>query len=481
MANRVITFTIVLLCGLLGYVLYSTLEVYEETVDNGWSLKARKNPYLAAEMMLLRLGAATESSNTKVILDHLDDYDSVLIANSGLVVNQRMASKLLQWVEQGGKLVIGANESQGKLLEILEIEYKPVNYSYEKDEQTLHGDLGWDTNSTIKKSIEDYGREKNDDLCKQCDDSKDQNACKSCNENAPSKGTEQKKKLSDALKEANKRNHEVSTEKSDDSSAEEIIPERRLTHLRFNDDEPEINAVFSPWSVISHPDIYQRDNGEDESSTAVNESPVENKLFTPVFWGGSSQGTHLIQFLNGKGMITVVSDASIWDSQQLARKDHGVLLRALGFHQKSLILYGIAMPPITTLAWTHFPEFIISFLLLLILCVWCVATRVGPVQSVNSIDRRSIINSILGAASYQHRRRKYSKLLEPLIADIHTLAKRQLHGFAIADTEKKEKLLSDHTGMSQKNINQLLNPHAVGDDQSFQAAVTLLREIRKTL
>ncbi len=487
MANRIITFTIALLLILLAYVLYNTLEIYEETIDNGWALKAKKNPYLATEMMLVRLGSPTESSDAKAFLERLDTYDSVLITNSGLVVNQPMASKLMRWVHNGGELVIGANENRGKLLEMLEVEYKTVSYDYDKDEHALLGDRGWtsDGNSTsLQKSIEDYNHEKNNNVCEQCDESKNEEACKDCEESEPSKSVEKNKKLSDLLKDANKQNHEKSTspDKEADASAEEIIPERRITHLQFNDDEPAINAVFSPWSVISHPAILQDDDDDDDKSNTTKKNPsAMDAVFEPVFWGVSPQGAHLIQFNEGQGEITVVSDASIWDSNQLARQDHGVLLRSLGFHRKSLILYGIAMPSISTLAWTHFPECIIAFLLMLILCLWRVAIRVGPVQFINSVDRRSIIDSILGLAFYQHRRKRYWRLLEPLIADIQTSAKRHIPGFVAADSAKKEKLLCDHTGMSQKNINQLLNPHAVRDDQSFQATVTLLREIRKTL
>lgn len=485
MANRIITFTIALLLILLAYVLYNTLEVYEETIDNGWALKAKKNPYLATEMMLVRLGSPTESSDAKAFLERLDSYDSLLITNSGLVVNQPTARKIMQWVQRGGELVIGANENRGKLLEMLEVEYKTVSYDYDKDEHALRGDRGWtsDGNGTsLQKSIEDYNHEKNNNACKKCDDSKNEEACKDCEESGRSKKIEQNKKLSDLLKEANKINHETSAspDKVADVSAVEIIPERRITHLQFNDDEPTINAVFSPWSVISHPGISQ-DEADTKSNTTKKKSSGEDAAFTPVFWGMSQQGAHLIQFNEGQGKITVVSDASIWDSHQLARQDHGVLLRSLGFHGKSLILYGIAMPSIATLAWTHFPECIIASLLMLILCLWRVAVRVGPVQFINSVDRRSIIDSILGLASYQHRRKKYWRLLEPLIADIQTSAKRHIPGFVAADSAKREELLSDHTGMSQKNINQLLNPHAVRDDQSFQATVTLLREIRKTL
>lgn len=479
MFNRIIMLTIVFLLIFLSYILYNALEIHEETIDNGWALKAKRNPYLATEMMLVRLGSPTDASDTKASLDDLDSYNSLLITNSGLVVNQPMANKIMQWVYRGGELVIGANENRGKLLEMLDIEYKAVSYDYEKDEPVLRGDGG--NNSPLQKSLEGFDHEKNNKTCKQCDDSKGKENCKNCEEKDDSKNVEKNKKLSDLLKEANEKNHETSTSVDKTKSTPEVekVPERRITHLQFNDEKPAINAAFSPWSVISHPAISRSDN---ENNDATKKKPSEeNSVFEPVFWGNSSQGVHLIQFAEGKGKITVVSDASIWDSNQLPRLDHGVLLRSLGFHKKSLILYGISMPSLAALVWMHFPECIIALLFMLMLFLWRVAIRVGPIQFINSVDRRSIMDSILGLASYQHRRKKYHLLLEPLITDIQTSAKRRLPGFVSADSAKREKLLSDHTGINQKNINQLLNPCAVIDDQSFQITVTLLQNIKRTL
>ena len=260
----------------------------------------------------------------------------------------------------------------------------------------------------------------------------------------------------------------------------ETIPARRITHVKFKDHEQDVKAVFSPWSVITHAAI-QTNTAADSTTGNTEENKNTKTKYAPFYWIGSQQGVHLMQFVVGDGIITVVSDASIWDSHQLARLDHAFLLRSFGFRKNSLILYGIAMPSIMKLAWKKFPEFIITLSLLIVFCLWQKAVRVGPIKQFNHTSRRSIMDSILGLASYQHKRKKYSRLLQPVIADILLLANRHLSGFADANQTKKEILMSEHTGLSQNAIAQAMNSEAVQDDDAFQETITLLRTIRKTL
>ncbi len=494
MVSKFLTAVLALACILLGYLLYSTLELYDESVDTGWTFEARRNPYLAAELLLTRMGTHAESSDAKSAIDRIDNFDSLLITNSGLVINQPMADALMQWVSNGGELVIGANETRGKLLEQLGVEYKAVTYHYDDGEEPISGDRGWNNGaelSPVEKALAEYGDEKNKKSCRKCDEDKTQTGCEDCAKDYDKTQLEPRKKFSDALKEANKKNQEKAATKSNSkpelvssvTSPEklETIPARRITHVRFKDHEHDVNAAFSPWSIITHAAAL----GSDPTATTTNQKAEENKNadaeYTPVYWVRSQQGAHLMQFAIGQGVITVVSDASIWDSHQLGRLDHAFLLRSLGFRKASLILHGVAMPSIVKLAWTKFPELIITLSLLIVFWLWQQAVRVGPIKQFNSASRRSIMDSILGLASYQHKRKKYSRLLQPVITDILLLANRQLSGFASADKAKKEILMSEHTGLSQNAIARAMSPDAVQDDDAFQETITLLRNIRKTL
>jgi hypothetical protein len=494
MVNKLLTIALAFACILLGYLLYNTLELYEEPVDAGWAFAAKRNPYLATELLLARISALAESSDSKSAIDKLDTFDSLLITNSGLVINQTMADALINWVNDGGELVIGANETRGKLLEQLGVEYKAVTYYYDEGEEPISGDRGWsseDELSPVAKALAEYGDEKNKKACRKCAEDKTHTGCDDCATDDDKTQLESEKKLSDLLKEANKKNQERALAKPTskpevEASATspkkmETIPARRTTQVRFKDYKHDVNAAFSPWSIITHTAI----SGSDATAKTTDDKAEENQNtgteYTPFYWVSSQQGAHLMQFDIGDGMITVVSDASIWDSHQLGRLDHAFLLRSLGFRNTSLILYGVAMPSIIKLAWKKFPELIITFLLLIGFCLWQKAIRVGPIKQLNNSSRRSIMDSIQGLASYQHKRKKYSRLLQPVITDILLLANRQLSGFATADQTKKQILMSEHTGLSQNTIARAMALETVQDDDAFQETITLLRAIRKTL
>ncbi|HWV15755.1 MAG TPA: DUF4350 domain-containing protein [Cellvibrio sp.] len=496
MANKLLTALLALVCILLGYILYSTLEVYKESVDSGWTFAAKRNPYLATELLLRRLGSQVESSDSKSAVARLDEFDSLLITHSGLVVNQAMADQLLDWVARGGELVIGANETRGLLLERLGVEYKAVTYHYDDGEQRLYGDRGWSLESEfspVGEALGEFADENNKRACRKCEEDKTQDGCEQWVTDEAADKLQPKKKFSDILKETNKKNQEKSLAKENaeaesgavakgNAASREInllsekISSRRITHLSFTGQEQEVDAAFSPWSIIHHPAI-EKDaaNGQSEKNhEAVSE-------YAPFYWIGSRQGIHFMQFYVGDGMITVVSDASIWNSHLLARQDHGFLLQSLGFQKKSLILYGVAMPSIMSLAWTKFPEFILTASLLIGLWLWQKAIRVGPLRQHIDTARRSVMNSIMGLASYQHKRKKYSRLLQPVIADILLLANRHIPGFAAAESTKRDALLSEHAGISQNAVALAMNPEAVQDDDAFQETILLLRKIRKTL
>ena len=211
MPNKFLTLALALACILLGYLLYSTLELYEESVDAGWTFEAKRNPYLATELLLNRMSAHAESSDSKSAIEKLDTFNSLLITNSGLVINQTTTDALMHWVSNGGELVIGANEARGKLLEQLGVEYKAVTYNYEEGEEAISGDRGWSNGeeiSPVAKALAEYGDEKNKNSCQKCDDDKTKPGCDDCVRSGDKTQSESKKKFSDALKEANKRNHE---------------------------------------------------------------------------------------------------------------------------------------------------------------------------------------------------------------------------------------------------------------------------------
>ncbi len=468
MKNKIISGVILLACLLMGFIVYNAVELYDETTDVGWALEAKRNNFLAAELLLKKLGAVVESSDSALAMHKLESVDHLLITNSALVLNAAVTDRLMHWVSNGGHLVVGANENRGLLLERLGVDYQPVDYAYADGEQPLNGDFGWQSSgktSPLEKALLEKSR--HDKHKKDCDD------CKTKEENIQSPP---EKKFSDILKEANRK---ISNERrntaqappivlaSEGAVAEEIVPPRRITHVTLTNSDNEIPLAFSPRAIISHPS---------------NAHPDAEEAYKPFYSAGTEAGESFMQFSVGKGEITVVSDASIWDSHQLGRLDHGLLLHALGFDQgRCLLLYGTAMPSIMRLAWTKFPEFISVAAAAIVFWLWRKAVRVGPVRVVDPSIRRSIIDAIQGLANYKHKRRRFALIVEPVIADIFRLANRQIAGFAQADSAAKIALISAHSGLPLNSVQQALSVATITGDGTLQTVLQLLQTIRKSL
>lgn len=85
---------------------------WEEVVeDSGYSTQARKNPYLAAERFLGEFGVLVESADGLALLDELPSFEHVLlIASSRKGMSERRTETLLDWVINGGRLILLATD-----------------------------------------------------------------------------------------------------------------------------------------------------------------------------------------------------------------------------------------------------------------------------------------------------------------------------------------------------------------------------------
>ena len=102
----------------LAWGVYSSIEFYEESEQTPWSLRALRNPYLAAQQFMQQSGINSVEAASLVGLDTLDGISTVLITDANQVVNPRQLEQVLAWLENGGNLIVTANSigSSGDLL-----------------------------------------------------------------------------------------------------------------------------------------------------------------------------------------------------------------------------------------------------------------------------------------------------------------------------------------------------------------------------
>ena len=77
-------------------------------VTTGWSAAAKRNPFLAAEHFLRRVGIEVESVPGRDLLRDLPPPSDLLVVNGLETLNAERRRRLRTWLEQGGQLLVEA-------------------------------------------------------------------------------------------------------------------------------------------------------------------------------------------------------------------------------------------------------------------------------------------------------------------------------------------------------------------------------------
>lgn len=106
-ATAAVLFLLLCLIGVFAYWFYINFESVREEVRTGLSAQARRNPWLAAERLLDRLGIQVESRSGRHYLTTPPERIGVLfVKDLGAPLPQARQDALLTWVEAGGHLVL---------------------------------------------------------------------------------------------------------------------------------------------------------------------------------------------------------------------------------------------------------------------------------------------------------------------------------------------------------------------------------------
>ena len=135
---------LVLACAWAVHWFVENFERSERQVRTQQSLEARRNPFLAAERYLVRLGVEAQSLSGRKWLTQPTGESGVLFVNyPGPSLPPEREEKLLQWVEGGGQLVLVArqlwdddNETSGNsLLDLVGARLYRVDPEEEDDDE----------------------------------------------------------------------------------------------------------------------------------------------------------------------------------------------------------------------------------------------------------------------------------------------------------------------------------------------------------
>jgi hypothetical protein len=138
---------VLVLAGLAAAWFFSNFDYLPETRWEKPGKEALRNPYLAFERLLERLGRPVERVSDALALDRLAPGGVLLLDNSRRIhVNARRVEALFDWVERGGYLIVAAEPRQidDPVLKRLGIKW----YQPPKAATRENGDAGQDNGET---------------------------------------------------------------------------------------------------------------------------------------------------------------------------------------------------------------------------------------------------------------------------------------------------------------------------------------------
>jgi len=135
--QALIALLIVVLVGAGGAWLYANFEVVTEKQKSGYSSRALRDPWLAAQRLVQRMGALATSVRALPNLRTLPPSAVLVLPAQRHTISQPLRAAVLAWVEKGGHLIIEAEHDRqpDPFLEALGVERKRIGNPDDEDER----------------------------------------------------------------------------------------------------------------------------------------------------------------------------------------------------------------------------------------------------------------------------------------------------------------------------------------------------------
>jgi len=145
-------------------------------------------------------------------------------------------------------------------------------------------------------------------------------------------------------------------------------------------------------------------------------------------------GSHLLQYYYGTGIISILSDLSFIENDKIAAYDHAQFLWHLTHFERSetkiwLLNHVLEdmeseiigetndwnmpnkMPTLFALIWTYMWTVVVSAIIILLLWLWSVSQRFGPLLPISKPVRRRLLEHIEASGNFLWRHGKTATLL----------------------------------------------------------------------
>jgi hypothetical protein len=200
---------------------------------------------------------------------------------------------------------------------------------------------------------------------------------------------------------------------------------------------------------------------------------------------GDQDGDFVLTGRLGTGQVTVMSDRRILHNRKIGKKDHARFLLELvnlgHYPAKVWLIAEDDMPGLYAWLWKHAHEAVLSIILLLILILFSVSRRFGPVLDITPPTRRRLLEHIQASGWFLWRHRHYKQLLTGMQNNLkHEMAIKH-PGIQEMGASAAAARLTGFVDMTAEEIQQALGMIEVHNKEEFTTTVRLYERLRKQL
>ncbi|MGD8571631.1 MAG: DUF4350 domain-containing protein [Gammaproteobacteria bacterium] len=202
----------------------------------------------------------------------------------------------------------------------------------------------------------------------------------------------------------------------------------------------------------------------------------------PILLFNDRNGIHLVEFKHGDGTVTILSDMDMWRNRSIGDNDHATMLaHILGVNPgKVWILRNTAMPSLIELMWQYGREAVLAAGLLLLLWLWSLYNRFGPMVIINRQQRRSLLEHLDAVGEFEWRYQRANHILTTVRQELHQIIETYYPQWQKKSSDEQIAWLSKRARIPEQDISQALtaNPE---HQTSFTRYIKILQTIRKTV
>jgi len=213
------------------------------------------------------------------------------------------------------------------------------------------------------------------------------------------------------------------------------------------------------------------------------------KFNSEIIWSiDDNERLHALQIRSGQGRVTLLSDIRIFRNDYIESYDHAAFLLSLANDQLEASANGVFyyslfedQMSLYQWLWENAKPFMISFLVFIIVVLWKLIPRFGPLINVQRPIRRKFLDHLSASGNYHWRQGHYNQLLIEVRKQLSNKVKVKHPEWTALSKHDQVIHFVELSNIEEAAIENALFDNSVEQVNDFIKKVKVLEKLRKSL